>query len=77
MGKRLFLHFGAVDYDCRAWINGELAGRHYGGGVSFEFEITRFLRDGINDIVVCALDDVTSGLQPLGKNTLQTHSGDH
>jgi beta-galactosidase/beta-glucuronidase len=68
-GKRVFLHFGAVDYDCRAWINGELAGRHYGGGVSFEFEITRFLRDGISDIVVCALDDVTSGLQPLGKQT--------
>jgi beta-galactosidase/beta-glucuronidase len=67
--KRVFLHFGAVDYDCRAWINGELAGRHYGGGVSFEFEITSFLKDGTNDIVVCALDDVTSGLQPLGKQT--------
>ncbi|MCD4710613.1 MAG: hypothetical protein K8R52_07185 [Bacteroidales bacterium] len=21
--KRVFLHFGAVDFDCRAWINGE------------------------------------------------------
>lgn len=68
-GKRVFLHFGGVDYDCRAWVNGELAGRHYGGGVSFEFEITEYLNDGENDIVVCALDDENSGMQPLGKQT--------
>lgn len=67
--KRIFLHFGAVDYDCRAWINGELAGRHYGGGVSFEFEITPYLKKGANSIVVCAFDDVKSGMQPLGKQT--------
>ena len=67
--KRVFLHFGGVDYDCRAWINGRLAGRHYGGGVSFEFEITSYLTNGSNNIVICALDDVKSGLQPMGKQT--------
>jgi beta-galactosidase/beta-glucuronidase len=67
--KRVFLHFGGVDYDCRAWINGKLAGRHYGGGVSFEFEITPYLKGGSNNIVICALDDVKSGLQPMGKQT--------
>ena len=40
-GSRVFLHFGAVDYDCRVWINGTLVGRHYGGKASF---YTVFLR---------------------------------
>ena len=39
-GMRVFLNFGAVDYDCRAWINGVNVGRHYGGSSSFCFEIT-------------------------------------
>ena len=66
-GQRVFLHFGGVDYDCRAWVNGQLVGRHYGGSVSFCFEITQMLRAGQNDLVVCALDDVRSDVQPSGK----------
>lgn len=68
-GQRVFLHFGAVDYDCRAWINGKLVGRHYGGAVSFSFEITEALHAGENQLVVCAKDDGASGKQPLGKQT--------
>jgi beta-galactosidase/beta-glucuronidase len=68
-GKRVFLHFGAVDFDCRAWVNGELVGRHYGGNVSFEFEITKALKDELNDLVVLAADDVRSQLQPAGKQS--------
>lgn len=60
-GQRVFLHFGGVDYDCRAWVNGDLVGRHYGGSVSFCFEITRELKNGSNDLVVCAVDRVRSG----------------
>lgn len=67
--KRVFLHFGAVDFDCRAWLNGELVGRHYGGNISFEFEITSFLKEGANDLVVLATDDVRSRVQPAGKQS--------
>ena len=67
--KRIFLHFGAVDFDCRAWLNGELVGRHYGGNISFEFEITSFLKDGVNNLVVMATDDVRSRVQPAGKQS--------
>jgi beta-galactosidase/beta-glucuronidase len=66
-GKRIFLHFGGVDYDCQVWVNGKLVGRHYGGAVSFSFEITDALRQGDNDLVVYAIDDTQSGVQPLGK----------
>jgi beta-galactosidase/beta-glucuronidase len=67
--SRIFIHFGAVDYDCRVWINGELVGRHYGGSASFTFEITDKLKRGTNDVVVFAADDLRSGAQPRGKQS--------
>lgn len=48
----LFLHFGAVDYDARVWINGVEAGRHQGGYVSFTFNITKLVKEGENDITL-------------------------
>jgi len=75
-GKRVFLNFGAVDYDCRAWVNGLAVGRHYGTGSSFGFEITNALSEGENTLVVCAKDDTRSGLQPVGKQSRLLHSHD-
>ncbi len=72
--KRVFLHFGAVDYDCRAWVNSTGVGRHYGGSSSFCFEITSRLRNGENDLFVCALDDVRSDVQPAGKQSRRLES---
>ncbi len=69
--RRVLLHFGGVDYQTWVWVNGQLAGTHVGGNVSFSFDITPFLRDGSNELVVRAFDDTTSGKQPTGK---QTHS---
>ena len=73
-GMRVFLNFGAVDYDCRAWVNGTAVGRHYGGSSSFSFEITAALQNGENDLVVCALDDVRSDVQPSGKQSRRLES---
>jgi len=72
--QRVLLHFGAVDYDCRAWVNGRLVGRHYGGSSSFHFDLTDALREGDNQLVVCAQDDVRSGRQPGGKQCPDLHS---
>ena len=73
-GKRVLLHFGAVDYDCSAWINGIKIGTHQGGSSSFTFEITQALQAGKNVIVVNALDDTRSMLQPLGKQSFDYYS---
>jgi beta-galactosidase/beta-glucuronidase len=73
-GNRIFLHFGAVDFECRAWVNGNPFGRHYGGSVSFSFEITDEIREGKNDLVVYAFDDVRSEVQPSGKQSSQPGS---
>jgi len=76
-GGRVLLHFGGIDYKATVWINGNLAGGHTGGNVSFSLDITRLLRaDGAaNEIVVRALDDTASGNQPTGKQTHNTSQG--
>jgi len=72
--NRIFLHFGGVDYECRAWVNGKTVGRHYGGSVSFAFEITDAVKKGENDLVVYAFDDVQSEVQPSGKQSTRRES---
>ena len=74
IGQRVLLHFGAVDYKCEAWINGQSVGVHEGGYVSFEFEITDALKEGENTLVVCADDHQRSGRQPFGKQSSRYHS---
>ena len=66
---RVFLHFGAVDYECRLYINGKHVGTHKGGYVSFKFEITDFVQPGENVITVYAIDDTRSQLIPSGKQS--------
>ena len=66
---RVLLHFGAVDYDARVWINGTEVGRHKGGYTSFTFDITAYAQAGANDIAVYAEDDLRSGKQPHGKQS--------
>ena len=39
-GKRLLLHFGAVDWRTDVWVNGKSIGRHEGGFDPFTFDIT-------------------------------------
>ena len=74
-GKRVRLHFGAVDYKAWVWLNGQAVGSHTGGSASFCFEITPFLRPGTNDLVVHVFDDTASGDQPCGKQTPTVSQG--
>ena len=73
-GSRVFLRFGGVDYETRAWLNGEEVGRHYGGSVSFAFEITKALRPDQNELVLYVWDDVRSEVQPSGKQSSRRES---
>ena len=68
---RVLLHFGAVDYECEVWINGELAGRHQGGFLPFSLDITGLLAEGENELVVSVWDPTDTGLQPRGKQCLK------
>ena len=68
-GQRVRLHFGGVDYRSWVYVNGQLAGSHVGESVDFKFEITKFLKDGPNEVVIKVLDDLWSGQQPGGKQS--------
>jgi len=73
-GKRLFLHFGAVDWHARVWLNGEFLGEHRGGYTPFRFEVTRKVRKGDNELVVHVIDETRSGKQATGKQSHERHS---
>ena len=70
-GKRILLHFGAVDYECRGYLNGEPVGMHAGGSSSFFFDITDKAMPGrAQDFVLFVRDLTRSGVQPLGKQSV-------
>lgn len=51
-GKRLFLYFGAANYEAITYLNAQELGRHTGGFTPFSYEITDKLKDGKNTLVV-------------------------
>ncbi|MBL7152410.1 MAG: hypothetical protein ISS79_01740 [Phycisphaerae bacterium] len=67
-GKRVLLHFGAVDWDTTVWVNGKEIGNHKGGYDPFSFDITDALKaKGDQEIVLSVWDPTNAGTQPRGK----------
>ena len=66
-GKRVILHFGAVDYAAAVWVNGEFAATHEGGHTPFSADVTDLLCDGENVIALRVKDDSHRLDQPRGK----------
>ncbi len=66
--QRLLLHFGAIDYQARVWVNGQLVAEHRGGHTPFFADVTeaRGTSDHI-EIVVRAEDDPHDLAKPRGK----------
>ena len=50
--NKALLYFGAVNYDCRVWVNGKEAGHHVGGFTPFNFDVTEMLKEGENTVIV-------------------------
>ena len=68
IGRRVLLHFGAVDFDATVFVNGKAVGKHRGGYDGFSFDITDNLNlAGENELVVSVWDPTDSGTQPRGK----------
>ena len=65
-GKRVLLHFGAVDWLCEVWVNGTSVGTHTGGYCPFTFDITDVLQPE-NELTVRVVDPTDKGGQPRGK----------
>jgi len=71
LGRRVLLHFGAVDWEARVWLNDKELGRHQGGYDGFSFDITDALKsDGDQELLVSVLDPTSGSYQPRGKQKL-------
>jgi beta-galactosidase/beta-glucuronidase len=76
-GKRVLLHFGAVDYHARVWINGIPVVEHEGGHTPFWADVTHCLHEtGPQRVVLRAEDDPHDLEKPRGKQDwrLEPHS---
>lgn len=66
-GKRVLLHFGAVDWKTDVWVNDVKVGSHTGGFTPFSFDITEALQGKNNTLLVKVWDPTDKGYQPRGK----------
>ena len=72
-GKRILLHFGAVDWKTEVWVNNIKVGEHTGGFTPFTFDITQALKNSENNLVVKVWDPTEKGTQPRGKQVSNPH----
>lgn len=71
--QKLLLHFGAVDWEARVWLNGKYLGKHRGGYDPFYFDITQAIEVGANELLVATTDPTEAGKQPRGKQVSRPH----
>ena len=71
--ERLILHFGAVDYEAKVFVNNKYIGKHTGGYTPFSFDITDFAVEGENTVTVEVYDDVKESV-PSGKQSPKKES---
>jgi hypothetical protein len=65
---RVLLHFEAVDWETRVWVNGQEMGRHRGGYDPFSFDITAALDErATQSLTVAVWDPTDAGTQARGK----------
>ncbi len=70
----VLLHFGAVDWQCDVYVNGQHIGRHEGGFDPFSMDITAALKKGNKQQIAIRVWDPTSdGPQPRGKQINNPH----
>ncbi len=68
-GKNVILHIDASDYKTTVYVNGKEVGTHCGGYTSFQFDITKYLRESGNYVTIYAVDDIRSEKQVSGKQS--------
>ncbi|MHA1193320.1 MAG: glycoside hydrolase family 2 protein [Promethearchaeota archaeon] len=71
INMRIFIHFGAIDWEANVWINNNEAGSHRGGYTPFKIDITEFLDvRGENEILIAVWDPSDEDHQSHGKQSL-------
>ena len=68
-GRRVLLHFQAVDYDATVWANGVQVARHRGGFSPFTCDLSSIARPGAPLTIVVRARDDHRPPQPRGKQS--------
>ena len=67
-GRRILLHFEAVDWETEVSVNGQKQGNHRGSYDEFSFDITDVLKaKGEQEVVISVSDPSEAGFEPRGK----------
>ena len=66
-GKRLVLYFEAIMGKSKIWVNGELAGEHYGGFLPIPLDITNLVKLGEKNVIAVWADNADDPMYPPGK----------
>ncbi len=66
-GRRLMLNFDAVDWKTVVYVNDIQIGSHTGGYTHFSFDVTPYLKNGANSLVLKVEDATDNDFQPRGK----------
>jgi beta-galactosidase/beta-glucuronidase len=69
-GRRILLHFEAVDWQCACFLNGAEIGSHTGGYIPFCFDLSAHLQDGENELLIAVRDPTDTHWQQRGKQVL-------
>ena len=76
-GRRVLLHFGAVNWKSNVFVNGAKLGEHTGGYDPFEYDVTDGLKAGENEVVVLVSNPLAADVanaQVLGKQRVKPES---
>lgn len=68
-GKRVLLHFGAVDHDATVWANDVEVARHRGGFTSFTADLDGVAKPGEDLTIVLRARDTPREMQARGKQS--------
>ncbi|MGN6712971.1 glycoside hydrolase family 2 protein [Anaerocolumna jejuensis] len=75
LNKQILLHFGAVDYSCRIWVNDIPVTEHTGGQTGFFIDITACVRYQEENVIRVQVRDDYSDLEmPRGKQYWEEES---
>ena len=70
-GKRIILHFGAVDCEASVYVNGRNVINHVGGYLPFSADITDFLSDDENTLTLKVRDFTDTSYHSRGKQSMK------
>ena len=65
-GKNVILNFNAVDNICKVYLNGHFVGEHFDGYSAFKFDVSEYVLDKDNHLVVYVNDNYDPTI-PRGK----------